>query len=182
MVVETVQLYPVVVYSLSRTVSVYTVFLAYMFYSLSNYLTMKTGTINSTNSPNCTNCTNILSDEQYLYLLHRKRGNSLANTLYSEYAHFCQNIATQYHCMIAEYYVKYGVDIQPYLYTVSTLTRKEFTHFLRFCRLYLTGDELGILADPSLDNQPPVPILSALIKSDHMLMYAIVVIMQYYFL
>lgn len=115
-----------------------------------------------------------MSDEQYLHL-YLKRTNR-----FLEYMEYIES--TEYSLL-----QQYGVDIKPYLFTVQSLSTKEFASFLSFCKHYCSDEELGIKdaylqAVNNAAGKPNTQVLCDILCANDVLMYAVIIIMQYYFL
>lgn len=126
----------------------------------------------------------IISDKDYLRLFQRKQHIMLSH-IESYYA-FSRNLEVR---ELVEYiFYNHHIDIKPYLYSIKTLTSREYIAFLRYCRRYLSDEHLQIANVDSIvrfnehEKMTPVEHMIRLFSSDATLMYAVIVIMQYYFL
>ena len=129
---------------------------------------------------------NILTDTQYLMYLIKKRRISL-----EEYEEFCNgNVIFPYIEKINDVWDNNSIDIQPYLFTVDELSRKEFLNFLMFLKHYIDDAEIksnkieNIITNykNNENTSSNVDNIVELISENNELLVSLLYIMQYYFL
>lgn len=131
----------------------------------------------------------ILTDTQYLVYLIKKKRITL-----EDYEEFCNgNVVFPYIEKINDVWDKNSIDIQPYLFTVDELSRKEFITFLMFFKRYIDDAEItsNKIAEIMINykqvknnenTSSNVDNIVELIGENNELLVSILYIMQYYFL
>lgn len=131
----------------------------------------------------------ILTDTQYLMYLIKKKRITL-----EDYEEFCNgNVVFPYIEKINDVWDNNSIDIQPYLFTVDELSRKEFVTFLMFFKRYIDDAEItsnkieDIMSNYKQvkndeNTSSNVDNIVELLSENNELLVSLLYIMQYYFL